>query len=100
MAELFECHHRDRFEVFAYYYGPDVHSPMRARLAAAFDRFVDIRALSHRKAADLIHAEVVGILVDLKGYTHHARPAISTYRPAPVQVSFLAYPATIGAYFV
>jgi protein O-GlcNAc transferase len=100
MAELFECHDRDRFEVFAYSYGPDDHSPMRARLAAAFDRFVDIRALSHRKAADLIHAEGVDILVDLKGYTHHARPAISAYRPAPVQVSYLGYPATMGADFI
>jgi predicted O-linked N-acetylglucosamine transferase (SPINDLY family) len=100
MAELFECHDRDRFEVFAYCYGPDDHSPMRARLTAAFDRFVDIRALSHRKAADLIHADQVDILVDLKGYTHHARPAISAYRPAPVQVSYLGYPATMGADFI
>ena len=100
MAELFECHDRDRFEVFAYSYGPDDDSPMRARLAAAFDRFVDIRARSHRKAADLIHADQVDILVDLKGYTHHARPAISAYRPAPVQVSYLGYPATMGADFI
>jgi protein O-GlcNAc transferase len=100
MAELFECHDRDRFEVFAYSYGPDDHSPMRARLAAAFDRFVDIRARSHYEAAELIRAEGVDILVDLKGYTHHARPAISAYRPAPVQVSYLGYPATMGADFI
>jgi protein O-GlcNAc transferase len=73
---------------------------MRARLAAAFDRFVDIRALSHRKAAELIHADQVDILVDLKGYTHRARPAISAYRPAPVQVNYLGYPATMGADFI
>jgi predicted O-linked N-acetylglucosamine transferase (SPINDLY family) len=73
---------------------------MRARLAAAFDRLVDIRALSHREAADLIHADEVDILVDLKGYTHHARPAITAYRPAPVQVSYLGYPATMGADFI
>jgi protein O-GlcNAc transferase len=100
MAELFECHNRDRFEVFAYSYGPDDNSPMRARLDGAFDRFVDIRALSHRAAAELIHADKVDILVDLKGYTHHARPAISAYRPAPVQVSYLGYPATMGADFI
>ena len=100
MAELFERHNRDRFEVIAYSYGPDDNSPMRARLDSAFDRFVDIRALSHRKAADLIHADKVDILVDLKGYTYHARPAISAYRPAPVQVNYLGYPATMGADFI
>ena len=100
MAELFECHDRDRFEVFAYSYGPDDNSPMRARLNSAFDRFVDIHALSHRDAAELIHADKIDILVDLKGYTHHARPAISAYRPAPVQVSYLGFPATMGADFI
>ena len=100
MAELFECHDRDRFEVFAYSYGPDDKSPMRARLDRAFDRFADIGALSHREAARTIHADKVDILVDLKGYTHHARPAISAHRPAPVQVSYLGYPATMGADFI
>jgi predicted O-linked N-acetylglucosamine transferase (SPINDLY family) len=100
MAELFERHNRDRFEVSAYSYGPDDNSPMRARLSSAFDRFVDIRAMSHREAARLIQADKIDILIDLKGYTHHARPAISAYRPAPVQVSYLGYPATMGADFI
>src|SRR6202035_3989420 len=100
MAELFECHDRDRFEVFAYSYGPDDNSPMRARLNSAFDRFVEIRGLSHREAARSIHADKVDILVDLKGYTHYARPAIPAFRPAPVQVSYLGYPATMVADFI
>jgi len=100
MAELFELHNRDRFEVFAYSYGPDDHSPMRARLDRAFDRFVDIGALSHRDATQRIHADGIDILVDLKGYTYHARPAISAYRPAPLQVSYLGYPATMGGDFI
>jgi protein O-GlcNAc transferase len=100
MAELFERHDRDRFEVLAYSYGPDDNSPMRARLVSAFDRLIDLRTLSHREAARSIHADKVDILIDLKGYTHHARPAISAYRPAPVQVSYLGYPATMGADFI
>jgi predicted O-linked N-acetylglucosamine transferase (SPINDLY family) len=100
MAELFENHDRNRFEVFAYSYGVDDASPMRGRLAAAFDRFVDIGSLSHRDAAARIHQDQVDILIDLKGYTHGARPAIAAYRPAPVQVSYLGFPATMGADFI
>ena len=100
MAELFEHHDRTRFEVFAYSYGADDASPMRARLAGAFDRFVDIAALSHRDAAARIHTDEIDILIDLKGYTHGARPAIAAYRPAPVQVSYLGFPATMGADFI
>ncbi len=100
IAELFEGHDRGRFEVFGYSYGPDDGSPMRARLVRAFDRFVDIRACSHGQAAAAIHHAGVDILVDLKGYTQQARPAITAQRPAPVQVSYLGFPATMGADFV
>jgi predicted O-linked N-acetylglucosamine transferase (SPINDLY family) len=99
-AGLFEQHDRARFEVVGYSYGPDDASPMRARLARAFDCFVDLRALSHRAAAERIHADAVDILIDLKGYTHQARPQIPAYRPAPIQVSFLGFPATTGADFI
>jgi predicted O-linked N-acetylglucosamine transferase (SPINDLY family) len=100
MAELIENHDRARFEVFAYSYGVDDASPMRTRLRGAFDRFVDIGALPHREAAASIHADEVDILIELKGYTHGARPAIAALRPAPVQVSYLGFPATMGADFI
>ena len=100
MAGLFERHDRDRFEVVAYSYGPDDGSPMRARLGHAFDRFVDIGTLSHRDAASRIHQDKTDILIDLKGYTSGSRPMIAAFRPAPVQVSYLGFPATMGADFV
>ncbi len=99
-AEVFELHERARFEVFAYSYGPDDGSPMRARLRRGFDRFVDVASLSHADAASAIHADGVDILVDLKGYTQHARSEIMALRPAPIQVNYLGYPGTMGAAFV
>ncbi len=99
-AELFELHDRRRFEVLAYSYGPDDGSPMRARLMRAFDRFTDIEPLSHAAAAAKIYADGVDILVDLKGYTEHARTRIVALRPAPVQVNYIGYPGTMGAEFI
>jgi predicted O-linked N-acetylglucosamine transferase (SPINDLY family) len=100
MAGLFEGHDRDRFEVVAYSYGADDASAMRARLRRAFDRFEDISGLSYRDAASLIHRDEIDILIDLKGYTHGSRPMIPALRPAPVQASYLGYPATMGADFI
>lgn len=100
MAELFELHDRSRFEVVAFSYGPDDGSPMRARLARAFEHFEDIAPLSHSAAAASIHARGVDILVDLKGHTQHARTEITALRPAPLQVSYIGYPATMGAEFI
>ena len=95
-AALFELHDRNRFRVIGYSYGADDGSVMRRRLAQAFDEFVDLESLSHADAAARIRADEVDILVDLKGYTTGARPQILALRPAPVQVSYLGYPGTMG----
>ena len=100
MAELFERHDRSRFEITAYSHGRDDHSEVATRLRAAFDHFVDLRAMSDDAAAARIHADKIDILVELKGYTNGARTGISARRPAPVQVSFVGFPATMGADFI
>jgi predicted O-linked N-acetylglucosamine transferase (SPINDLY family) len=99
-AELFELHDRDSFEVLGFSFGPDDASGMRSRLRAAFDRFVDVEEMSDADAASAIRDAGVHILVDLKGYTLEARTEIVARRPAPVQVSFLGYPGTMGAPFI
>ncbi|MGH8742575.1 MAG: hypothetical protein ACREUN_16755, partial [Burkholderiales bacterium] len=100
IAELIELHDRGRFEIAAYSYGPNDGSAIRARLARAFDRFVDLSALSHADAASRIHGDRTDILLDLTGYTSRARAEILALRPAPVQVNFLGYPGTMGAGFI
>ena len=39
----------------------------------------------------------IDIVVDLDGFTRHARNGIFGYRPAPVSVGFLGYPGTLGS---
>jgi protein O-GlcNAc transferase len=99
-AELFELHDRSRFDVVGVSYGIDDGSEMRARLVEAFDRFHDVASHGDRAAAELISDLAIDIAVDLKGHTGNARPAILAYRPAPVQVSYLGYPATMGVDFI
>jgi predicted O-linked N-acetylglucosamine transferase (SPINDLY family) len=100
LAGVLERHDRDRFEVFAYSYGPDDGSPMRARLKQAVEHFVDIREESARASAERIRRDGIDVLIDLKGYTLHARTEILAYRPAPVQAQFLGYPGSMGADFI
>lgn len=99
-AELFERHDRARFEVTALSYGPDDKSPMRARLMAGFDRFIDVADKSDADVARLIRELEIDILVDLKGHTRDSRPEILSFRAAPVQVNYLGYPGTMGVPFV
>ena len=100
MAELLEKHDHQRFTIVGYSYGADDKSPMRQRVASAFDRFVDVRNLSYVEAAERIAADEVDILIDLKGYTADARTQIAMLRPAPIQVNYLGYPGTMGAPFI
>ena len=99
-ARIFELHDRSRFEVIALSYGPDDRSATRARLARAFDEFLDIRGVSDAQAAQLLREREVDIAVDLKGLTADSRMAILAYRPAPLQVTYLGYPGTSGAPYV
>src|SRR5262245_60626603 len=99
-AELFELHDRSRFEVLGVSYGVDDGSETRRRLIGAFDQFHDVALRSDREVAELLLGLDVDIAVDLKGHTQNGRPAILAYRPAPVQVSYLGYPATMGVEFI
>ncbi|MEO0355221.1 MAG: hypothetical protein AAF268_10385, partial [Cyanobacteria bacterium P01_A01_bin.3] len=100
MAELFERHDRDRFEIVAISYGPADCSPMRQRLERGFDRFIDASTMSDRQAAEFIRELEVDIAIDLKGYTKCERTPILAYRPAPIQVNYLGYPGTMGTDFI
>lgn len=92
MVEMLEAHDLSRFELHAYSYGEDEGLGMRQRLALPFERFNDITALDDLQAARAIHADGIDILVDLKGFT-------AGTRTAPLQVSFLGYPGTLGGTF-
>src|SRR4029077_18581189 len=92
IAELIERHDRSSFEVVAYSYGPDDGSDIRRRLAAAFDRFVDITGLGDAAAAERIHGDGIEILIDVNAYSGRPRTRIAARHPAPVQVNFLGYP--------
>ena len=97
MAELFERHDRARFELFLYSHGPEDHSKTRQRLREAAEHFVEAREMSTGVLAEAIRADRIDVLVDLKGYTQDARPALFAYRAAPVQVAYLGFPGTSGA---
>jgi predicted O-linked N-acetylglucosamine transferase (SPINDLY family) len=96
MAGVFEAHDRMRFETIAISLGPDDGSRLRQRIARAFDRFVDARAMGSAQIAARMHAMEVDIAVDLAGWTADSRMEVFARRPAPVQVGFLGYPGTCG----
>lgn len=100
MTELFELHDRSRFEVIAFSFGPDVQDEMRQRLRKGFDQFHDVDRLSDIDVVRLSRQMGIDIAIDLKGYTQDARPDLFAYRCAPVQVSYMGFPGTLGSDYI
>lgn len=97
IAGLIEAHDRQRFEVIGISLAPDDGSAIRHRLATSFDQFTDATGQSARQVARTMRDLELDIAVDLSGITEFGAPDVLAHRPAPVQVSYLGYPGTIGA---
>jgi protein O-GlcNAc transferase len=88
-------HDRAKFSIHAYSYGAEVDA-VTEQARQASDVFRTLAMLSDRDAAAAIAADGIDILIDLKGFTQGARMKITAQRPAPVIVSWLGYPGTLG----
>jgi len=95
-AGYYGRHDRSRFEVIAFSYGPRAKSPIRDRVMAGFDQFIDVPVTDEAAIAQMMRAMEIDILIDLKGYTTDALPSLFARRPAPLQVNYLGFPGTLG----
>jgi predicted O-linked N-acetylglucosamine transferase (SPINDLY family) len=97
---LFERHDRSRFEIHGYSFGHDDGSEYRRRIAAACDRFTDVRRDPFRATAERMARDGIDVLVDLMGHTGGSRPEVLALRPAPVQATWLGYAGTSGGRYM
>jgi predicted O-linked N-acetylglucosamine transferase (SPINDLY family) len=100
MAGLLEQHDKVRFEIHAFSYGPEIMDEYRLRAERAVDHFHTIHRLSDRDAAAMSVELGIDIAIDLKGHTKDSRLGIFAHRAAPIQMTYLGYPGTIGADFI
>ena len=100
IAGMLEKHNRDQFEVFGYSIKKTKDGPFKQRLMKAFDVFDDVSSMSDKDVALLARQDQIDIAIDLNGHTEDARTAIFAHRAAPLQISYLGYPGTMGADFI
>jgi predicted O-linked N-acetylglucosamine transferase (SPINDLY family) len=91
-AELFELHDRSRFDVYGFCWSREDGSALRTRVVKAFDHYLQIGNMSDEDAAKFIRSHEIDVLIDLQGLTSGTRPNILSYRPAPVQITYLGFP--------
>ncbi|MDR2155638.1 MAG: tetratricopeptide repeat protein [Burkholderiaceae bacterium] len=96
ITDVIAAHDRERFEVFLYSYGPLTGDKEQLALRELADHFVVINDFDDDEAAGRIRADNIAVLIDLTGFTTHARAGINALRPAPVIASWIGYVGTMG----
>ncbi len=86
---------KDKYELFAYS-NVEKEDAKTEQIKKYFPHWRNIRYLSDDAAADLIEEDKIDILVDLAGHTAQNRLMVFARKPAPIQASWLGYPATTG----
>ena len=92
---LVHRHDRSHFEVYAYSNTANV-DEVTARIKGGFDHWREIRGKMDEVVVEMIEADRIDILIDVSGHTEGNRLTVFARKPAPIQVSWLGYPATTG----
>ncbi|HYE63657.1 MAG TPA: tetratricopeptide repeat protein [Phycisphaerales bacterium] len=95
LLEHLKARHPRDLELACYYTTLTV-DKVTERLRGKADLWRDIAQLSIPDMAAAIRRDNVDILIEMSGHTDSSRLAVMQYRPAPVQVTYLGYPATSG----
>lgn len=92
---LFKALGEGEFELFAY---PTTfkQDETTQRFKTYFSHWKPIANLDDETAATLIYDDGIHILLDLAGHTAKNRLPVFAFKPAPIQISWLGYPATTG----
>ena len=100
IAELFELHDKSLFEIFCFSFGPNINSDIQQRLKRSFSQFIQVENKTNLEICELSRELKIDIAIDLKGYTQNSRTEIFSYRAAPIQISYLGYPGTMGSDYI
>jgi predicted O-linked N-acetylglucosamine transferase (SPINDLY family) len=92
---VLERHERAEIETYCYY-NNSVADEVTRRLRSLAHNWRDIGEHSDEAAAELIRRDDIDILVDLAGHSAGNRLGVFARKPAPIQVTYLGYPATSG----
>jgi predicted O-linked N-acetylglucosamine transferase (SPINDLY family) len=92
---LREWRDKDSLRITVYYNHPTDDDVSR-RLRGYVSRWFPVFGLSNLQLAQKIADDGIDILIDLSGHTAMHRLGTFAHRPAPVQASWLGYPATTG----
>jgi protein O-GlcNAc transferase len=91
---------RNRFEAIGYSLQRCDDTSFSQRFRPVFDTFKDLPLFEPDRAAEIVAADRLDILIDTTGHTGISCLPLLAQRPAPVQAHYLGYGLTSGADYV
>ena len=96
MSGLFREYDRDTFEFYVYSYGVKQSGAYRESLESQVDVFRNVLGATDKELHSIGITDNLDVAVDLKGFTSGGRLKPFEWGLAPIQVSYLGYPGTLG----
>jgi predicted O-linked N-acetylglucosamine transferase (SPINDLY family) len=95
MIPILQNYNREQLEIYCYA-NIDKPDSVTEELKQHSDAWRDTIDLSDWELAELIKDDQIDILIDLSGHTLKNRLKVFGMKPAPIQATYLGYPATTG----
>ena len=95
IEQILAHHDKDQFEVYCYS-NKNINDDITAKLRHYADHWRDIAGIPDEAVARHIRRDGIDILVDLSGHTSGNRLLTLSLKPAPIQATWMGYPATTG----
>jgi predicted O-linked N-acetylglucosamine transferase (SPINDLY family) len=100
LIEMIENFDKSQFELTGVFTGTPDGSDLWKRYRCAFDHYIDAKNIPSFELAKLLRAMEIDIAIDLSGHTEGTRLDVLSHRPAPVQMTYLGFPGTLGVPFI
>ena len=97
LAPLLTKRNADAFEIYVYSYNKHQRDVLTEQVKGIVDVYRDMGGASDDILLSTARSDQLDIAIDLKGFTKHARLSMFAKRVAPLQVSFLGYPGSMGS---
>jgi protein O-GlcNAc transferase len=100
LIEMIENFDKSQFELTGVFTGTPDGSDLWKRYRCAFDHYIDAKNIPSFELAKLLRAMEIDIAIDLSGHTEGTRLDVLSHRPAPLQMTYLGFPGTLGLPFI
>ncbi|MBT6198696.1 MAG: tetratricopeptide repeat protein, partial [Pelagibacteraceae bacterium] len=100
MEGIFKYHDKNKFEIYAFDYGNFHNDLTHQKIKKYFDHFIYIDKLSDDEIIKIIKDFKIDIAIHRNGYSQNSRNSLFAKKIAPLQISFLGYPGTMGVKFM